>query len=58
MFDKFIFKKQENFYIKLDGYEIDFKINIKDIIKFSYEGKKYIGKVISGVDNIYKLSIV
>ena len=44
MFDKFIFKKQENFYIKLDSYEIDFKINIKDIIKFSYEGKKYIGK--------------
>jgi hypothetical protein len=58
IFDKYVFKENERFYIDLNDSISEIYLDVGDNIKFSYENIKYFAKVIREVDKIYELCII
>jgi hypothetical protein len=60
MFDNLIFKENDSFYIDLNE-SLDVEVCGGDLIKFSFEKKSYLAKVIEGKyrhDKIFDLEII
>jgi len=60
IFDSLIFKEDDSFYIDVSDVS-DISIEINDHIRFTHEGKKYLGKVKAGkysFDKIYSIEIL
>lgn len=61
IFDSLIFKEDNSFYIDVNELPEGFSIDVNDCIRFTYEGKKYIGKVEIGkysFDKIHSITLL
>jgi hypothetical protein len=60
IFDSFVFRENDSFYIDLNE-SLEFDVCEGDLIKFSFEKKNYLAKVIEGKyrhDKIFDLEII
>lgn len=61
IFDSLIFKEDGSFYIDVNELPDDLSVDVSDCIRFTYEGKKYFGKVEIGkysFDKIHSITLL
>jgi hypothetical protein len=61
IFDSLIFKENDSFYIDVTDLADDLSVEINDRIRFTYEGKRYVGKIESergAFSKIYSIVLV
>lgn len=58
--EKFITKDGSRYYLDLEEWsqETNMEIESGDLVKFTYEEKRYIGKIVDGKNSVVEVSIV
>ena len=59
IFDSFIFEENNSYYVDLS--QIDFKVELNDVIRFNHQQKKFLGKIkykVQNTDEIYSIEII